>query len=48
MSFVERKDVLEIFEGMIRHLFKEIKGIDIPELPRMSWNDAMEYYGQSL
>ena len=45
MSFVERKDVLEIFEGMIRHLFKEIKGIDIPELPRMSWNDAMEYYG---
>lgn len=45
MSFVERNDVLEIFEGMIRHLFKEIKGIDIPELPRMSWNDAMEYYG---
>ena len=45
MSFVERKDVLEIFEEMIRHLFKEIKGIDIPELPRMSWNDAMEYYG---
>lgn len=40
MSFVERKDVLEIFEGMIRHLFKEIKGIDIPELPRMSWNDS--------
>ncbi|WP_298615138.1 aspartate--tRNA ligase [uncultured Odoribacter sp.] len=45
MSFVQREDVLEIFEGMIRHLFKEIKGIDIPKLPRMSWNDAMEYYG---
>lgn len=45
MSFVEREDVLEIFEGMIRHLFKELRGMDIPELPRMSWQDAMEYYG---
>lgn len=45
MSFVERKDVLGIFEGMIRHLFKEIRGIDIPELPHMTWQDAMEYYG---
>ena len=45
MSFVEREDVLRIFEGMIRHLFKEIRGIDIPELQRMTWHDAMEYYG---
>lgn len=45
MSFVERNDVLNIFEGMIRHLFKELRGIDIPELPRMSWQNAMEYYG---
>lgn len=45
MSFVEREDVLEIFEGLIRHLFKEIRGIELPELPRMSWQDAMEYYG---
>ncbi len=45
MSFVEQQDVLRIFEGMIRHLFKEIKGIDIPELQRMTWHDAMEYYG---
>lgn len=45
MSFVEREDVLNLFEGMIRHLFKEIRGIDLPELPRMSWHDAMEYYG---
>lgn len=45
MSFVEREDVLNIFEGLIKHLFKEIRGIDIPELPRMSWHDAMEYYG---
>jgi aspartyl-tRNA synthetase len=45
MSFVEREDVLNIFEGLIRHLFKELKGIDIPALERMSWHDAMEYYG---
>jgi aspartyl-tRNA synthetase len=42
---VEREDVLNIFEGLIRHLFKELKGIDIPALERMSWHDAMEYYG---
>lgn len=45
MSFVEQNDVLDIFEGMIRHLFKELREVDIPELPRMSWHDAMEYYG---
>ena len=45
MSFVEREDVLGIFEGMIRHLFKEIRGIDLPVLPRMTWHDALEYYG---
>ena len=45
MSFVERDDVLGIFEGLIRHLFKEILGIDIPELQRMTWHHAMEYYG---
>lgn len=45
MSFVEQDDVLNIFEGMIGHLFKEIRDIDIPKLERMSWHDAMEYYG---
>lgn len=45
MSFVEQKDVLQIFEGLIRHLFKELRGIDMPELERMTWHDAMEYYG---
>ncbi len=45
MSFVEQEDVLQMFEGMSRHLFKTIKGIDIPALPRMSWADAMKYYG---
>lgn len=45
MSFVEQEDILQMFEGMTRHLFKTIKGIDIPELPRMTWADAMKYYG---
>ncbi len=45
MSFVEQEDVLRTFEGMTKHLFKTIKGIDIPDLPRMSWHDAMKYYG---
>jgi len=45
MSFVEREDILQIFEGMVRHLFKAVKGIDIPELPRMTYDDAMKYYG---
>lgn len=45
MSFVEQEDVLQMFEGMSRHLFKTIKGIDIPALPRMTWHDAMRYYG---
>jgi aspartyl-tRNA synthetase len=45
MSFVEQEDVLNIFEGLARHLFKEIKGIDPGEFPRMTWADAMENYG---
>lgn len=45
MSFVEQEDILEMFEGMSRHLFKTIKGIDLPKLPRMTWADAMKYYG---
>ena len=45
MSFVEQEDILQMFEGMSRHLFKTLKGIDIPELPRMTWSDAMKYYG---
>ena len=45
MSFVEQEDILEMFEGMSRHLFKVIKGIDLPKLPRMTWADAMKYYG---
>ncbi len=45
MSFVEQEDILQMFEGMSRHLFKSILGIDIPTLPRMTWADAMKYYG---
>ncbi len=45
MSFVEQEDVLNMFEGMSRHLFKAIKGIDLPKLPRMTWADAMKFYG---
>ena len=45
MSFVEQEDVLQVFECMSRHLFKELKGIDIPALPRMTWADAMKFYG---
>ena len=46
MSFVEQEDVLELFEGMAKHLFKTIRGIEIKEaFPRMTWHDAMKYYG---
>ena len=45
MSFVEQEDILQMFEGMSRHLFKTILNIDIPALPRMTWADAMKYYG---
>src|SRR5829696_7045560 len=45
MSFVEREDVLQTFEGMTRHLFKAVKGIDIGEVQRMIYADAMKYYG---
>lgn len=45
MSFVEREDILNIFEGLAKHLFKEIRGIDIPDFPRITWTDAMEKYG---
>ena len=46
MSFVERDDVLDMFEGMMRTMFKNVLNVDIPDpLPRMSWFDAMDYYG---
>ena len=46
MSFVDQDDILDTFEGMTRHLLREIKGIEIDEaFPRISYNDAMERYG---
>ena len=46
MSFVEQEDILEIFEGMAKHLFKTIRGIDIKEpFLRLTWADAMKRFG---
>ena len=46
MSFVEQEDVLNLFEGMMKHIFKYVKNIDFNEpFPRMTWADAMKYYG---
>ncbi|MCU0429445.1 MAG: aspartate--tRNA ligase [Cytophagaceae bacterium] len=45
MSFIEQEDVLTIFEGLIRHIFKTVKGIELPTLSRMTFADAMKYYG---
>ncbi len=45
MSFVEQEDVLQLFEGLTKHLFKQIKNVDLPEFPRMSYADAMQKYG---
>ena len=46
MSFVEQEDVIEMFEGLVKHIFKYVKNIDFTEpFPRMTWNDAMAKYG---
>ena len=46
MSFVEQEDIISTFEGMTKHLFKELRGIELTEpFIRMTWNDAMKYYG---
>ena len=45
MSFVEQEDVLNMFEGLTKYMFKEIKGIDITDFPRMPYSEAMESYG---
>jgi len=46
MSFVEQEDIIETFEGMAKHLFKELRGVELNEpFQRMSWSDAMKYYG---
>ena len=46
MSFVERDDLLDTFEGLVRHLFKSVKGLDITsEFPRLLYEDSLENYG---
>src|SRR5688500_9776398 len=46
MRFVEQEDILNMFEGMIRSIFKDVKGIDYTEaVERMTWEDAMWNYG---
>ncbi|GMT44719.1 MAG: aspartate--tRNA ligase [bacterium] len=45
MSFVEQEDVLNTFEGLMRYLFKEIKGVDLPPLQRLPFDEAMRLYG---
>ena len=45
MSFVEQEDILQMFEGWMKYLFKQVKGIEIGDFPRMTYADAMRYYG---
>lgn len=45
MSFVEQKDILDTFEGLVRHLFKSVKNIDMPYVPHMTYAEAMKFYG---
>ena len=45
MAFITQEDILYTFEGLVRHLFKNVKGIDMPSVPHMSYDDAMKFYG---
>jgi aspartyl-tRNA synthetase len=45
MAFVEQEDILNVFEGLTRHLLKEIKGIEVAQFPRMTYDHAMKTYG---
>jgi aspartyl-tRNA synthetase len=45
MSFITQEDILQTFEGLVKYLFKTVKNIDITEVPRMTYADAMKYYG---
>ena len=45
MSFVDQEDVINLFEEMARHLFREIRGIELPKLEQMKWHDAMKRFG---
>jgi aspartyl-tRNA synthetase len=45
MAFVTQEDILNTFEGLIRHLFKQVKGLDFASVPRMTYQEAMAQYG---
>ena len=45
LSFVEQEDILQVFEALTKHLFKELKGVTLPDFPRLTYSDAMRYYG---
>ena len=45
MAFIEQEDILNTFEGLTRHLLKEIKGVDVDKFPRMTYEEAMKKYG---
>ncbi|MBC73381.1 MAG: aspartate--tRNA ligase [Muricauda sp.] len=45
MAFVEQEDILNTFEGLTKHLLKEIKGVEVDKFPRMTYDDAMRLYG---
>jgi aspartyl-tRNA synthetase len=45
MAFVEQEDILQTFEGLAKHIFKQVKGIDLKEVQRMQYSEAMEKYG---
>ena len=45
MAFVDQEDILNTFEGLTRHLLKELKGIELEDFPRMTYDDAMRLYG---
>ncbi len=45
MAFITQEDILNTFEGLIRHLFKNVKNIDMPSVPRMDYDEAMRLYG---
>ena len=45
MSFIEQEDILNLFEGLVQHIFRTFKGMEVGKLDRMTWNDAMKYYG---
>lgn len=45
MSFVDQDDVINLFEEMARHLFKEIRGVELPKLQQMTWHEAMRRFG---